>query len=67
MIFGTFIGTTVKKAERYVGEVARLQTKVVGAQAAAREVIKHGMADRSAAIAELKKDMDALGRLIERV
>ena len=67
MIFGMFIGTTVARAARTAAQVAHLQTRVVKAQHEAREVVTHAMADRSAAIAELKKDMDALGAILSRV
>lgn len=67
MIFGTFIGTTVKGATRAVQAVQKAEARVVNAKMVAKGVINHAMADRAAAIAELKKDMDALGALIAKV
>lgn len=60
MIFGAFFGKTVPQIERHLGKIEKVAEKLEAAKNLAHIDVGKAVADRLTAIAELKKDLDAL-------
>lgn len=67
MIVASFIGHSVGALERKLSKVRQAEGKVIALKVATKEVISKAAADRAAAIAELKKELDLIGAIAGQI